>query len=108
MPIGTAHDLSPGVAGARAALDSGRSRCWLALSLTDGRPTLPCCLSDGACAPKTGAPMTAGGVLYEIIGFIAENSAGLSPLLVARTENKKHGGEDVQDHRWLPVWRDPI
>jgi hypothetical protein len=37
--------------------------------------------------------MTAGGVLYEIIGFIAENSAGLPPLLVARTENKNTGAK---------------
>jgi hypothetical protein len=46
--------------GARAALNLGRSRCWLALSLMGGRPTLPCCLSDADCA--LACPYTISGI----------------------------------------------
>jgi hypothetical protein len=85
-------------AGARAALDLGRSRCWLALSLKGWKGYAPGCVSDGACPPVTAVPWDMGATSWSDCvrpfysrGFLMKGGCGrfpaIRPALYGRAAN---------------------
>ena len=79
----------------RSRFDPARSRCWLALSLTDGRPAPPCLLVGRRLCAETGTLRRGWreGELRTLAGDSAraERSAGQHAHPSGRSASSSHG-----------------